>query len=45
MNFQNYKGIGGLVDGSTYSGLIVAREVTELLEILNKCFQGEKKEQ
>lgn len=44
---QRYEGASGLLsvfeDGRTYLGLIMGREVIELLEILNKSFQGEKR--
>lgn len=44
---QGYGGASGLLsvfeDGATYVGLVMGRDVIELLEILNKCFQGEKR--
>ncbi|XP_054267247.1 zinc finger MYM-type protein 1-like [Macrosteles quadrilineatus] len=44
---RKYEGASGLLsvfeDGTTYLGLIMGRKVVELLELLNKSFQGEKK--
>lgn len=44
---QGYGGASGLLsvfgNGVTYLGLVMGRDVIELLEILNKCFQGKKR--